>query len=342
MLYVTTRNSRDVFTVHHALTKDRADDGGYFLPFHMTPFSSDELTELAQKPMNHRMAMILNRLFGTKLSGWDMDFAVGRRPVRLTELNQRCIIASCWHNPQWDFEWMASQTAALLRNTPEDPRTVEWVDLALRIAVLFGVFGEMPEAQGSLADVAVPSGDLSWAAAAEYARGWGLPVGGIIVSCNENPMLWELLNRGSLPTGELPIVTATPRCDRIHTPALERLIHRCGGEREVQSYLLASESRCDYVPGELTLQNLRSGMFASVISQKRMASVIPNLYRSTGSLLGPYDALAFCGLQDHRSAVGENRRALILSSRSPRLNLDFMAAAMTMTQMQLQQLLEKE
>ena len=104
MLYVTTRNSRETFTTQRALRENRGPDGGMYLPFRAPCFSQAELDALAEKPFNQRVADILNLLFQTRLSGWDVDFCAGRFPVRLESLSHRIVMTETWHNTQWDFE----------------------------------------------------------------------------------------------------------------------------------------------------------------------------------------------------------------------------------------------
>ena len=108
MLYVTTRSNQDVFTTNRALCEMRAPDGGLYVPFKMPAFSRKEILALADLPFSQRMAEVLNLLFRCKLTGWDIDFCIGRYPVRLKPMGHRVVIGECWHNPGWTFDWMPS------------------------------------------------------------------------------------------------------------------------------------------------------------------------------------------------------------------------------------------
>ena len=103
MLYVTTRNNGDIFTANHALNKNRAEDGGAYVPFKLPRLDFGELKAL---PFNHRVANVLNLLFGTKVTGWEVDFALGRKPFRLVAMNHKILVGELFNNPGNDFSTM--------------------------------------------------------------------------------------------------------------------------------------------------------------------------------------------------------------------------------------------
>ena len=345
MLYVTTRSNQDVYTTNRALTEMRAPDGGLYLPFKMPEFSQKEILALAEKPFNQRMADILNLIFRGRLTGWDIDFCVGRYPVRLKTMSHRIVIGESWHNPGWTYDWMASRLAGHLRGLSEpDEMAGDWPLIAVRIAVLFGIFGELLKSEqisaGEKVDVSVASGDLSGAMAVYYARMWGLPIGTIVICTNENAFLWDLLHRGEMKTGSVAVKTATPLCDRVLPRDLERLIHAAGGSLEVARYLDSCSRGGVYTIRDGLSAPLRQGIHVSVVSGKRMTSAIPNLYRG-GYIAGPYTALCHSGLQDYRARTGESRPALVLSERSPGCDEAVVAAAMGISVAELKERMKR-
>ena len=322
MLYVTTRSNQDVYTANRALCEGTAPDGGGYVPFKMPRFSPEEVAALAEKSFGQRVAEILNLLFGSRLTGWDVEFAVGRYPVRLASTTHRIDIAEMWHNPGNEFHWMAEKLIRMLR--PEADGASEWANLAVQTGVLFGIFGELP----GTADIVVPGDDLSAAMAARYARDWGLPVGNIVVCCREDSALWELVHRGELrPGGEAP-------------QGLERLLHACGGTGEVLRYQDAQARETVYAPADAVLSRMREGLHCSVVGGKRIRETIPNVYKSTSYLCGPDTALCYSGLQDCRAVTGESRPAVILAQRSPACDLSAVAFAMGVGEEQLKKILE--
>ena len=182
MLYITTRNRRDAFTAQRALREGRGPDGGMYLPFRAPSYCPEDWRELAQKPFGQRVAEILNRLFGVKLSCWDVDVCIGRSPVQLAPLGHRTLVAELWHNPGRSYDHMARELAEQLLNEPNYRQG--WLAIALRIAVLFGIYGRLPSDEP--ADISLICGDFTAPVSAWYARAWGLPIGNIVCCCNEN------------------------------------------------------------------------------------------------------------------------------------------------------------
>ena len=193
MLYVTTRNKNDAHTAHKTLTSDRGADGGFFVPFQMPVLSEDEIDALKDKTFGQCVADILNLFFSARLDGWDVDFAIGRYPIKLVPMSHRIVVAETWNNPDWDFARMVRNLSSRIRGA-EDKQGVpsNWAWIAIRVATLFGLFGELFRQgmfdSGKAIDVAVPTGDFSAPIAVWYAKEMGLPIGNIICGCK----LWDM------------------------------------------------------------------------------------------------------------------------------------------------------
>lgn len=342
MLYVTTRNNSDVYTAQRTLSQNRSADGGLFLPFHSPVFSETDIAALKEKNFNSCVAELLNKMFGCKLTGWDMDFTIGRYPVRVRQLRHRILMGECWHNPEWDF-------ARLLRLVRQRIGAVEeecsgsWVEIAIRIAVLFGIYAELLREEvllpGDKMDVSAVSCELAGPVSAMYARSWGLPIGNIIICCNENSELWNLICHGQFRTDMVSIPTATPLADVTLPANLERMLHACGGMEEVERYLRSCRSGRMYVPSDAALRKLRDGLFVSVISGHRMAGMLPSVYATHGYLLSPYTALAYGGLLDYRAKTGQLRHGLVLADRNPVRDEETVCRCMGITPRKLKDLL---
>jgi len=315
LLYVTTRNNRDAFTAQRVLRENRGPDGGLYLPFHAPSFSEAQIHALAEKPFNECVAQTLNLLFRTRLSSWDVDCCVGKSPVRLQSLGHRILMAEGWHNPEWDYSGLMRNLVTQICGASCVPGS--WVTIAVRIAVLFGIFAELKRSGIDQADISMVSGDFTAPISAWYARQWGLPVGNIICCCNENNGLWDFLSHGQLRTDAVSVSTFVPEADVALPVEIERLIYGCGGCQEVERFLDACRRGGTYCPPDAVLARIRQGMYVSVASSQRVQTTIPSIYKTHAYLLSAHSALAYGGLLDYRAKSGQTRHAIVLADKSP-------------------------
>lgn len=343
MLYVTTRSNSETYTAYRALTENRAPDGGFYIPMRMPRFDREQMESLAKRPFGQCVADVLNLLFGSRLTAFDIDFSIGRCPVRLANLSHRISVAETWHNLDWDFERMVRILFDKVSGL-KDARPTDWFRIALRIGVLFGFFGKLMRKDMAgikqPVDVAVLSGDFSAPMAAWYARSWGLPIGNIILCCNDNNTPWELIHHGEMRTNMVALETSTPDGDYAVPTDLERFVHECGGHREVNRFVELVRAGRMYIPSDFVYENMQKSIYASVVGQGRVASAIPNVYRTHDYVLDHYGALVYSGLLDYRAGTGESRTALILSDRGPGRDADRIAQAMGITAEELKKILK--
>ncbi len=296
MLYVTTRNNLQADTPHRVLQELVPEDGGMYLPLKGPVFSREELRECSS---NGCVALVLNRLFGSDLTSYDVDFAIGRHFLRTRKLPGKVLAGECWHN----VEGKAAPALDSLRRLLGSPLPEElsWTEIALRAAVLFGLLSE----QERSLDLAVPGGDFAWPMAAWYARRWGAPIREIVICCNENNGLWELFHQGQLRTDLNPVPTDTPELDVTVPFGLERLIRELGGVSAVENWLKACRSGQPYVPEKKLLRSLAEGVTVSVVGRRRRENTMFGVKNACGYDLTRYGALVYAGLQDHRSRTGD-------------------------------------
>jgi len=337
LLYVTTRNQRDAVTVSHVLTQDRGEDGGLYLPMHLPRFSEEELETFAGKTFNQRVAELLNLFFSTKLTLWDVDFCVGRYPVRLETFPHRIFLTEFWHNPDWRYDRLERNLLQLIGARSVAPES--WGRIAVRMAVLGGILAERPELGDGCVDIVAVSGDFTVPISAWYLRKMGFPVGNIVCCCNENNQLWELVCHGQMRTDGAGIPTFIPEADVMLPVNLERLISGCGGREEALRYLECVSRGSGYSVSDAMLTEMRKGLFVSVVSSDRVETAIPNVYNSYRYLMTPASALAYSGLMDYRSKTGITRPAVVLCDNSPVCDGDAVAKAMNITAEELKKLI---
>ena len=332
MLYVTTRSDSDVYTCARALNENRGRDGGFYVPFRLPVLSAEELEALRQKSFSSAVAEMLNRLFGTRVTAWDVECAAGRNPVRLRPLGHKILVLELWHNPKGELHWLVEALGSLLRREEAPPEEGAWTEIGIRMALLCGIFSRMIRENGisgkSPVDISCIAGTFSWVMGAWYARQMGLPIRNIVCTCNENNALWELLHHGQLRTDILSVDTGMPDADVVIPTGLERLIHGCGGSREVERFLDSCRRGRMYCPDDRVQERLRTGLHVSVVSSRRVASTIPSVYGTHGYIFSPYGALAYGGLLDCRVRTGESRCCLVLAEKSPLCDADLTAGAL--------------
>ena len=310
MLYITTRDDRDAYTAHRALHENIAPDGGLYFPFHMPSFTRKEIVALGNFSFGETIADILNRFFSCGLTGWDIDFCIGRNPVNLEEVPHRMVIAELWHNLDGNYDHICKNLYHKISKTASGVAS-EWFVIASHIAVLFGMYGEMCSKEciipGNWIDIAVPAGDLTASVAAVYARKMGLPLNTIICTYAENSGLWDLINYGEL---SVSAYSADPSC-------FERLVHSMFGKSGVEDLHTAIQNKKTYRIDLEDQPAIGEGMFCAVTGKGRDLHVVNSIYRSHAFVLDPVAALSVGGLQDYRAKTGESKLTLVLSCVSP-------------------------
>ena len=316
MLYVSTRNVTDTYTAYHALHEERAPDGGHYVPFHIPVFSDDELSEMKTQSAGDVIARLLNLLFGLHLSGWDVEYAIGRQPFRLETTSQRFAVAELWRNPQGTYQYLTRNLYSLM--TGGNSRVPSgWAEIAIKIAVLFCVYAAMDTVPEQGFDVAVTTGDFSDIVAIEYAAAMGLPVNMTLCACNENSAVWDFINRGEFNTNATIVKTDLPQLDISQPVYLECFILKRLGADEVQRYLDACRRKATYYIDETQLEMLNKGLFAAVVSSNRVETIASSMYRMNQYIIDPYTAVAYGGLQDYRARTGVSNMTLIPAKQKP-------------------------
>lgn len=326
MLYVTTRNKFDTYTAFKANQSDRGPDGGLYLPFRMPELTKEQTEAFARQPFCQRVADMVNLFFGTQLTAWDVELYAGKNPVKLVPMSHRILVAETWRNYDQDYARFANRLAARICGDSDNIRkATSWVGIAIRIAMLFSIFAELP-LTGTTLDIALATEDFSAPMAAWYAREMGLPIGKIICG-HDHPCVWNLLHQGEV------------RADKNIPENMERLIAATLGVEENLRFCEIQEKGRMYATRLGMLEQLSKGMYATVSSRDRINGLILSVYRMAGYIMGPQTALAYSGLQDYRARTGETRTALLLADRSPAEDIATVSESMEMSEYRLREIL---
>ncbi len=318
MLYISTRNKVDSYTAHRALHQEFAGDGGMYVPFRLTAFDPQQLQEWKGQSAGEAIAQILNGFFGLSLSGWDVECAVGRTPLRTVSMNRRMTLAECWRNLGGSWEFIVKNLYACMGCAAMASDGIRgWARVAIEIALLFGIYTQMETGETDTFDICVAGGDFSTVVASLYAKDMGLPVGKILCVCNENSNFWDLVRRGEYNTGAAAIRTTLPSLDVVRPQYLEHLIYRAFGLDGVRQYLESCESNGIFSLGEESKLVLENELAVTVSSTNRVDAVISSIYRTNGYIADPVTALTYGGLQDYRASTGISNHTLLLAKESP-------------------------
>lgn len=312
MLYTSTRGEKDAFTAPRTLSSDIAPDGGLFVPFRFPIYSPKEIRSFAELSFGESVAKILNLFFSSKLTGWDVDFAVGRMPVKFFRMNHRLIVGELWHNVGGDYSHFVNKLYERICLAESSKLPTDWARVALRIAVLFGVFSRLMS-EGFVGsdrplDLALNADDFTLAMAAWYCRKMGLPIGVIICGCIGNSGLWDLLSRGEYSAASVP--------EEIWLPH-ERIVYETLGVQASAEYSRRCAAGRPFLSPEESFERLRSGIFASVVGKERVNSLVNSVFTSSGYRFSEEAAVAFGALQDYRAGNNEGRSSLILADSNP-------------------------
>jgi len=329
MLYLTTRDRFDTYTAFHAIKNDTAPNGGLFVPFKLPQIN---MSDLADQSFGDCVAYVLNAFFATRLTGKQIEFSIGRNPIRIKSAHQRTVIAQLHRNLDGSYEKMERRLAAKLCGCFDtDECTTSWVCIAIRIAVLYGVYNEMrrQELSDPVVDLAVPCGDFRLPMAAWYAREMGLPIGNIICACAPDSGVWDLLRHGELRTS-----ATEPAFDE-----LERLICGALGVSKAADFQKSRDNNSIYVLEKEETDKLSSGIFCAVVSDDRIEKAVSSVYRTSACVLEKGTAVSYSGLLDYRAKTGESRTALLLADSDPADQAAYIAGAMHITEAALRELL---
>lgn len=313
MLYLTTRDNKDAYTVHKTMMQDLAPDGGMFVPFQIPVLTDREITALADRSYGENIAEILNRFFSARLNGWSIDTAIGRNCIKTQTLTQKVSVVEQWHNPENSYSYVVNSLYSLLSSSEEIAKQpTNWVKVVIKIAILFAAYADMIKT-GSLRfnesfDVAVNTNDFTDPISVWYASRMGLPVKMILCACDESDGVWDLIHRGQINTAALSNELKS---------GLERLVFSVYGLDETVRFVKTCEAgRLFAVNPEIDV-NLNDTFFCAVMGQGRADAVINSLKRTDQYVVCADAALSYAAVQDYRAKTGENRLTLLFSDTNP-------------------------
>ncbi|MBQ3251833.1 MAG: hypothetical protein IJB02_01135 [Oscillospiraceae bacterium] len=305
MLYMTTRDDHDAFTSHKALLENSAPDGGLYIPYKLPMFSKEQISSFINLSFAETVAKMLNLFFSAQLNSWDIDFCLGRNPLKLGYPGRKSVVLETWHNPGRSYAYAANSLNTLLIKDKKG-QVSSWTGVAITIAFMFGAYVELCKENilqpHDSFDICVRAGDFTEPAAALYCKQMGLPIQKIIICTKENSAVWDLVNHGQFGTALLH-----PK----QKLGMERLIRSIFDSTEVAHYKAACERHGVYTLSEENNLVLAEHIFAAVIGSERSNNFAGNVFNACGYPLDPDAAICYAGVQDYRAKTGQGSLAVL-------------------------------
>lgn len=283
------------------------------------PFSAEEREALLEMSFADCIASFLNRLFDTEIKPTDLDFGIGRYPVRLTKLGHKMVVGECWHTAAGTFADSINRIACLLG--AEKPDTDGgWRRIGICCAILGGALGQMLQSGAAEKEqgvnFAAMAGDFSMLMSAWYLRSWGFPIAKILCCSAENDGLWELFHNGMLQT------------DGIVPLELDRLLYHLAGAAEAERFSQCCRTGATYYTCETLQPELLRQIQVYPIGEKRISSTISGIFGSNYYVLPPDAAGAYAGAMDDRWVTGDKKTVLFTAEKSPEWDAGIVAEAL--------------
>ncbi len=312
MLYITTRNNVDTFTSRFPLTTDLAEDGGHYIPYRIPSFTAAEIAVLKDSAFSQTVADILNLFFSCRLTALDVEFTIGRNPIRIEAVNHRVLFAELWRNMDGSFAYVTQQLYERVVGGEGQSNPTDWAKTAVLISVLFGLYGKLLQDQmldlDAEFDISVPADDFLIPMAVWYAREMGLPIKTIICACDEKNSIWELFHRGTFATNQVPGSLLL---------GLEKIIVLTLGIEELQRFQESCGKGSIYTLDPEVLAGFSKGFFCSVAGNHRAGSTINSVYRSNSYIIDPVTAICYGGTQDYRASTASGKPVVLLAQETP-------------------------
>ena len=308
MLYLTTRNKADSYTAYRMLRCDVAPDGGQFLPMQLPVLTDYRLASLEEMNFGQITAEFFNLFFGTKINGWDVDFAIGRQAVTLANFGHKVWASETWHNPFGTHAYLVQRLLALAlgeKHTTAKPNL--WFDVVVDIALLFSMHANLCRQGICEFDISLESGNLQELLALRCAQKMGLPVDKIIMGSIPDDGLWEFVSHGEYATA-----------GKAHMTGLEALLWLEFGHEEAAKLLKTEERKGIYHLDPIRTDMFKRDMFVSVVGEDRALSVVKSAAKSGQIAMERSTARAFGALQDYRAKTGINRNTLLIARNASR------------------------
>jgi threonine synthase len=302
----------ETFTSRFPLITEVAQDGGHYIPYRIPNFTAAEITALKDTAFSQIVADVLNLFFSCRLTALDVEFIIGRNPVRIEAVNHRVLFAELWRNMDGSFTFVTQRLYERIIGGEAQSEPTDWTKTAVLISVLFGIYGKLLHDQildtDTEFDISVPADDFLIPMAMWYARKMGLPIRTIICACDETNSIWDLFHRGTFATNQAPESLLL---------GLEKIIVLTLGLEELQRFQESCKKGSIYTLDSEVLPGFSNGFFCSVAGNYRAGSTMNSVYRSNSYLIDPVTAICYGGAQDYRASTASGKPVVLVAQETP-------------------------
>lgn len=195
--------------------------------------------------------------------------------------------------------------------------------IAAYTANLFYIYGQMVHGArvqaGEPVTLSIPTGSLSEAIAAVYAEKLGLPLGKIVLACNENSILPTFKEEGSYDADVEFTETETPSMNIADPTNLERLLYELtGGDTSATAnYMNSIQWMGGYDITDEMKEKLDAKFFCSCVSDEDVEEEMKRACEEDQVILDPHAAAASAALRAYQDDSSDDHAAVILGTVSP-------------------------
>lgn len=209
--------------------------------------------------------------------------------------------------------------------------SINWGRLVPQIVYYFSAYADLLAegkiSAGDAVNYTVPTGNFGNILAGYYAKRMGLPVGRLVCASNANNVLTDFLQSGVYDRRRAFYQTISPSMDILVSSNLERLLyHLTEDAAQVAAWMRALAETGIYDAGVL-LPQLREHFWAAFADDAATREEIRAVHGRTKYTLDPHTAVAYRAAEQYRSATGDARQMVVLSTASPyKFGADVLAA----------------
>ena len=172
---------------------------------------------------------------------------------------------------------------------------------------------------GEKVNFSVPTGNFGDILAGYLAKKLGLPVGMLICASNANNVLTDFIRTGTYDRRRPLHKTISPSMDILVSSNLERLLYfMSDGDTALVAELMKELNTEGFyqVPEKLLLK-IQEEFWAGCCDDAKASLTIRSAWEKAGYLCDPHTAAGWAVAEEYRSATGDNRPMVVLSTASP-------------------------